>query len=366
MSRTCLPLLLACLTISASTPQPAAAEEKLIGFDANYVLDMERQGASWAVENKPCDIYEALAAAGGNLARIRLWTGDTGPHGLEYATQTALRAQTAGLRPCLVLFLSEDWSDMVKQPAPSAWRALSTADKAQTIETYAERAVRHLADAGVDIDLVEIGNEIDFGLCGVFEEEWPKRVSLEYMKTRIWPQMVPLLRAAQAGVRKAHADARFILHLAWWTNADYCIAFWRFMQDAGVAVDVPGLSYFPTSAQPQERSLAFFREQVTKMHAALQRPLLVCEFAYPCRPNFSGQFADWNKPIDGYTLDPAGQQQWIADFLREVRTSTVIAGAVYWSPEWYRSDMWEAFALFDEQGQAREALQAFRPVARAN
>jgi arabinogalactan endo-1,4-beta-galactosidase len=339
--------------------RPAVAGDKLFGFDANYVLSLEEQGLAWSAGEQPTDVYRILSAAGGNLARIRVWTADAGAHGLEYATKTALRAQAAGLTPCIVLFLSEDWSDMVKQPAPAAWRGLSTADKSAAIEAYSERVIRHMQAAGVHVDRVEIGNEIDFGLCGVFEEEWPKRVSVEYMRSRIWPEMVPLIRAAQSGVRKASADARFIIHFAWWTNADYCIAFWRYLREQGLAVDVPGISYFPTSAQPEERSLPFFREQVAKMHAALESPVLVCEFAYPSSASFPGQFAEWNKPIDGYALDLAGQERWTADFLREVRVNPALMGAIYWSPEWYRSGMWEAFALFDAQGRPKPALNSF-------
>ena len=163
--------------------------------------------------------------------------------------------QQAGLKPYLVIFLSDDWADLVKQPAPAEWKSLSNEQKLAAVEAYSEKVVRHMARNGIAIDLFEIGNEIDFGVCGEFEEEWPRRVSLEFMRTRVWPRMTPILKAAENGVRKAQPKAKFILHLAQWNNVEYCIAFWQAMQAAGVQLDYPGLSYFPSSAKEVERRL---------------------------------------------------------------------------------------------------------------
>jgi len=83
---------------------------------------------------KAGDLFEQLRAAGCDAFRIRLWTGDEEPHGLNYATAVAQRAQRAGLKPYLVIFLSENWSDYVKQPAPKIWKDLGESAKLQAIE----------------------------------------------------------------------------------------------------------------------------------------------------------------------------------------------------------------------------------------
>lgn len=346
---------------AAVAESPVGNRAKSIGFDAGFVLEMESKGLRWSRGGRERDPYALLREAGGDSARIRLWTGDDGPSGLDQALRAARRAQDAGLKPHLVVFLSEGWADMVKQPAPALWRGLSSEKRLAAIEAYAERVTARFRAAGIRVEHYEIGNEIDFGVSGVFEEEWPKRVSLEYMSQRIWPEMAPLLLAAQRGVRRADPKARFCLHLARWDEPEYAVRFWRFMESRGVAVDVPGVSYFPTSsARESDRPLARFREHARRMHAALGRPILVCEFAHPASPSFPGQFAEWNKPVPGYPLDEAGQRRWVSDFLNLVRAEPALAGAIYWSPEWYRSGMWEAFALFDEQGRSRPALEAFR------
>lgn len=345
--------------VSAQTTRPFVA-----GVDANYALELERGGKVWRAEGAKVDPFAALARAGFDGFRVRLWTGDEGTNGLGYAIESARRAQAAGLKPYLVIFLSENWADLVKQPAPAIWKGLDADAKARAIEQYAERVTRRFAEAGVAIDTFEIGNEIDFGLCGVFEEEWPKRVSVDYMRDRIWRQMAPMIAAAQRGVREARPEARFVLHLAQWQNADYCLAFWRFMREQGVSVDLAGLSYFPTSAaKAEERPLAFLKKQAETIHAALGVPVLICETGFPAEPSFPGQFADWNKPVDGYALSADGQRKWLADFLAMTRATPAIAGAYYWSPEGTTGDLWRAFALFDADGNARPALATTRPTS---
>jgi arabinogalactan endo-1,4-beta-galactosidase len=352
--------LLSILTIALACsclPAPAhAAEPFLTGFDANYALEMARSGKTWA-GNK--NLYAPLAAAGANAFRVRLWTGDEGVNGLRYATETARRAQEAGMKPYLVIFLSEGWADMVKQPAPAMWKDLDEPQKLAAIEAYTAKVTKHFIDAGVNVDLYEIGNEIDFGICGVFEVHWPRRVSIEYMRAHIFSKMVPIIAAAQRGVRSADPEARFMLHLAQWHAADYCVAFFDYMTTNGITLDYAGLSYFPTSAKLNQSSLAFFATQVKIVATGTGRPVIVCEYAFPSRTKFGGQFGDWDKPVEGYELDEPGQAKWVADFLSLARTNKDIAGAFYWSPEWYGSNMWEAFALFRDDGTPKPAMKSF-------
>lgn len=343
-----------------------AQDPPVVGIDSNYTLDMAARKRTWSDRTGLVDPVELLAKNGCRGARIRLWVGDEGMNKLNYATDTARKAQQAGLKPYLVLFLSDDWADFVKQPVPAVWKDLPLDRKAAAVEAYAESVVRHMAKAGIKIDTFEIGNEIDFGICGEFEEEWPRRVSLEYMRTRIWPRMAPILKAAQEGVLKAQPKAKFIIHLTQWNNVDYCIPFWQAMLAADVRVDLPGLSYFPTSSKnAPERSFDFLRAQVAKIVDALHKPVLICETGYPSTANFAGQFAEWKNAMEGYPLSEEGQARWIADFIAVVRRDPrLFAGVYYWSPEWYDGGLWDAFALFDGKGVARPGVRSFVPQTR--
>jgi arabinogalactan endo-1,4-beta-galactosidase len=335
----------------------------LIGIDSNYALHMQAHKKLWKDRSGlPVNPLTLFAKHGRQSARIRLWVGDDGTNRLRYATETARQALQTGLKPYLVIFLSDDWADLVKQPAPAIWKNLEPAKKLAAVEAYAESVVRYMANNGVDINTFEIGNEIDFGICGEFEEEWPRRVSLDFMRTKVWPRMTPILKAAEAGILKAQPNARFILHLSQWNNVDYCIPFWQAMTDARVQLDYPGLSYFPSSAKKSEkRSFLYLRSQVEKIAKALHKSVLICEAGYPATAHFDGQFAEWNLATEGYPLSDDGQAKWIADLVGVVRNDSDFAGVFYWSPEWYDGGLWDAFALFDVQGVARPGVRSFHP-----
>lgn len=355
-------LMLLIVFLLALSVEGRAQHSPLIGIDSNYALDMATRKKAWQDQSQPVDPFEFFAKHGCQHARIRLWVGDEGTNRLTYATQTALRAQRAGLKPYLVIFLSDDWADYVKQPAPAVWKLLSPEKKLVAVAAYTESVVSHMAKNGVDIDTFEIGNEIDFGICGEFEEEWPRRVSLEFMRAKVWPRMVPILKAAQAGVLKVQPKAKFILHLSQWNNVDYCIPFWQEMRGAGVHLDIPGLSYFPSSAkEPAQRPFAYLQAQVGKIVEALHQPVLICETGYPATARFGGQFAEWNLPCEGYPLSDDGQANWIGDLTSVVRRDPNFAGVFYWSPEWYDGGLWDAFALFDAHGIARPGVRSFKP-----
>ncbi len=354
-------LLLAVFSLAFSV-EGWAQNAPMIGIDSNYTFDMATRSKVWKDQSEKIDPFELFARNGCQYARIRLWVGDEGINRLNYATETARRAKEAGLKPYLVIFLSDDWADLVKQPAPAVWKKLTPETKLESVAAYTENVVRHFALKGIDIDTFEIGNEIDFGICGEFEEEWPRRVSLEFMRTRVWPRMVPILKAAQAGVLRTQPKAKFIIHLSQWNHVDYCIPFWQAMLAAEVQIDIPGLSYYPSSAkESSQRSFNYLRTQAAKIVEVLHKPVLICETGYPATANFGGQFAEWNLPVEGYPLSDDGQAKWLADLAAFIRDDPNFAGVFYWSPEWYDGGLWDAFALFDAHGVARPGVRALRP-----
>jgi arabinogalactan endo-1,4-beta-galactosidase len=170
--------LLYCVLASvAISPLATLAEDALTvakgfmnGVDANYSLGLAERGIGWKVAGNKVDLFQALRQAGINSFRVRVWTGDDGPSGKIYAGVVAKRAQAAGVRPYLVFFLSESWSDYIKQPVPSAWQGLAFEDKLAKVSQYSANTARYFRELGVETDVFEIGNEIDFGICGEFEK----------------------------------------------------------------------------------------------------------------------------------------------------------------------------------------------------
>ena len=133
----------------------------------------------------------------------------------------------------------------------------------------------------------------------------------------------------------------------------------NFMKEQGVQIDYAGLSYFPSSNIGGSLTLNQFRAVADNVSKAIARPIVIPETGYPSTADFQGQFANWRVEVPGYPLTPEGQEHWLADLLRMCRSDENIAGAFYWSPEWYGEGMWKAFALFDVDGNAKPAWKAF-------
>jgi len=354
------PSLLVAAVFSAAAAADTPPATPFFGVDANYSLGLEREGRQWRWDGAAEDLFTGMARAGVRGFRVRVWTGDDGPHGLNAAKEIVHRATAAGLEPYLVLFLSDDWADLMKQPAPTAWADLDLSERAAAVRAYSRDTVAALRRSGLTSHLYEIGNEIDYGICGVYPGKGTKK-SPESLGRRIWPEAAELIRASQAGVLEADPDARFMLHVAHWWDEAFLVAFFTRMRELGARIDYAGLSYFPSANIGGSLEMEEFFRVVAAVHAAVERPIIVAETAYPSTRAFSGQFGRWKRAAPGYPLSPDGQRRWLADFLDRCSHDPAIAAVYYWSPEWHGEGMWKAFALFDVDGTARPAWAAFAP-----
>jgi len=346
------------VTVSMAGEQGLKRPPLEVGVDANYVLAMENRGSAWRWAGRQVDPFTGMAAHGVKRFRVRLWTKDEGPHGRHYATEVMKRASAAGMEPYLVVFLSDNWADMMKQPVPRAWQDLSFEQRAEAVRKYSRDVVTHFRREGLQGHLYEIGNEIDYGICGEYPGKDAKK-NPDSLRRRIWPRAATLILASQAGIREADPEAEFMLHTAHWWDASFCEDFFRFMRDQGVQIDLAGLSYFPSSNIGGSLEMNQFGVTVSRLARALERPVVVAETAYPSTKEFSGQFARWKREVVGYPLTPTGQRRWLADFLAFCSSHPDIQAMYYWSPEWHDEEMWTGFALFDSQGDAKPAWDAF-------
>lgn len=337
----------------------ALAEDlSFLGVDANYSLDMEREGQQWRWNGEQPELFQGMADQGVRGLRVRLWTKDEGTNGKQYATEIVKRALAAGLDPYLVIFLSDDWADLMKQPAPAAWKDQPLAQRAETVKRYSRDIVSHFRQQGLKSHLYEIGNEIDYGICGVYPGKSTKK-SPASLSRQCWPQAAQLIRASQAGVLAADPEAKFMLHIAHWWDVEFVTAFFQFMISHEVRVDYAGLSYFPSSNIGGSLQIEQFGHVATALHEAIERPIIIPETAYPSTADFKGQFARWKKEVPGYPLSPDGQRRWLSDFIDYCAHHPAISAVYYWSPEWCGEGMWKAMALFDPDGLARPAWSAF-------
>jgi len=350
----------------------------LVGVDANYVLAMKQLYLSWYDENgRKVEPYEFFAQKGINSARIRLWVGEEGPSRLKYALETAKMAKEARMGILLVLFLSDKWADLYKQPTPEIWTNLNFDQKKEVIEDYARNVVERFRKENVEVSVYSIGNEINYGLCGVFAHDKKSRKRIEWLKNKIWNKIATFIKAGIRGIKTIDSNAKIMLHVAM-IKPEFVKAFFKTMSDLDVDFDYVALSYYPMING--DTAYASLNTTIEAISEVLNSPIFIAEYAYPSSiPR--GQFWFMNKQVPGYPFTPLGQKEWIKDFIRYCRKHPKINGAFYWSPEMYLEpsfirklskekvreityDMplnfgWAPMSLFNNNGIAKVSVNSF-------
>lgn len=347
----------------------------LVGIDSNYELLMSYFHLRWRYNFQKVDIYELLSSKGVNALRLRVWTNDEGNFGKLYATQTAIKAQNNGMRPYVVLFLSDEWAAIDKQPAPKKWindynwENIGINQKANIVRNYTRDITLHFLNNGIDADIYEIGNEIDYGICGIYEEDYFKKENTSYMNNNTWKNMSIIIKAAIDGVKSIDQTSSFVLHITHWWDYNFSNDFYNTMIDNDVDFDYLGFSFYPSSGiynitdafsgkvngtLSQEK----FKINMEKLHTTFDRPIIVAEYAYPSSGLIIGMFSTFNNEVKNYPLSHEGQKEWLVDFLNWCKDHSYITGTFYFSPEFYMF-YWAPMSLFNYFGKSKPAIEAF-------
>ena len=150
------------------------------GVDISAVIAMENSGATYSYLDgtQADDIFEILSGAGVNYVRIRIWNNPydssspykgygAGNCDLYNAKVLGKRATDAGMKVFIDFHYSDFWADPAKQFAPKAWADYSLAYKKDAVYNFTYDSLKELLDYGVDVGMVQIGNETNGAMAGV-------------------------------------------------------------------------------------------------------------------------------------------------------------------------------------------------------
>lgn len=360
--------------------QSSTHKEKIHGIDANYVTVMKNFFFHWRYHFKTIDVYPFFRDKGIDYFRLRIFVKDNGSDSLPYAINTAKLVQEQGMKCSVTLFMSSDWSDIGKQPAPLQWNTLydysnlSLEQKVDVIRNYTANTTRCLLDNGINADLYEIGNEIDYGFCGIFEQNLTKQENLSWMENSIWNYTARLLKAGIEGVRAVDPTSQFILHIAHWWDYNFSASFFRTMIENGIPLTYLGLSFYPSSGifnitlayqgiGNGTLSQLLFRQTTEKLADTFNKQLIISEYAYPSSNLILGPFSSFNHAVQGFPITRQGQKAWLRDFLQWAENQSFIVGTFYFSPEFHRL-IWTSFSLFSFFGNAKPAIDVFQEFSK--
>jgi arabinogalactan endo-1,4-beta-galactosidase len=260
---------------------------------------------------------------------------------LEASGAILAAAAALGFRLQAVLYLSDQPCGAGGQPLAAAWADLTPTQLAVSVQQSAANTASYYQSLGLNIEVFEIGNEIDFGICGIqLGTTAPVPPGIDWttdpgwMETNVWGPCAPLLQAASDGVKSVYPNAKILLHIAGFGYSPGNLltsAFFQSMVNLGVPFDIAGLSYpymFSGNDVPQPYfAQADFLSALDAI-AAVGKPIQIVEFDYPAAP------AGITKtPSPSYPFTPAGQANLIQDLAYAVNGR--LESLWYWYADYY-------------------------------
>ena len=76
------------------------------------------------------------------------------------------RCKEAGLSLIVDFHYSDFWADPAKQMSPKAWVTMDLTQKCSALYAFTTDALTQIAATGVDVWMVQVGNEINGGMAG--------------------------------------------------------------------------------------------------------------------------------------------------------------------------------------------------------
>ncbi len=271
------------------------------------------------------------------------------------------------------------WAAILKN-GDAKWEELSLDDICTVLEIYGEFVADSILATGCTVNDWNLGNEANFGFAGIgigtpnsFDQKLAKAgpmkrymsslFSLWWLKKHVWCYNAKQYAAVKRGILKAYAKAgkdasnvRFSTHIATVTSMPRATAsFFSYMAEHGYAVDVAGISYYPSAPAMSFNKKKMLTKTVTRINKKCGVPVFIGEFSYPSQ-DMVGPFAGWNQQLGSYKKNQQGQADIYRDVIAWGKEHGLI-GIRYWAPdyegEWYPMSM---FTFENKVGTAKTIL----------
>lgn len=329
-------------------PVDGISDDFYRGMDASAVLALENSGVKYYnFDGKEQDVFMTLAQAGVNYIRLRVWNDPYDENGNGYgggnndvATASALgqRATKYGMKVCIDFHYSDFWADPKKQFVPKAWEGMDIDEKSDALYNFTLESLTQLLDAGVDVGMVQIGNEINNGMSGETDVANVRK----------------LLTAGSKAVREAAANSgKEILVAVHYTNIDdmkKLDTLLTGLQVKEIDYDIVGLSFYPY----WHGTIEDLKNAIIHIRDTYGKKVYVAENAYCYTAEDGDGSANSVEGTDdlaeGYSASVQGQ----ANEVRDVCAAASEAGAegvFYWEGTWIpvgpadadNSALWEKY-----------------------
>lgn len=301
------------------------------GADFSSVLSLEESGVTFRDDaGEEADLFEVLADHDVNWARVRVWnepyssTDPTLGYGAgdvdaDRATEIGRRATAAGMRVLVNFHYSDFWAHPGQQYSPRAWRGLDLEARTQALYDYTAATLRQMRDAGVDVGMVQIGNETTGG---------------EIAGERGWDRTAQLFQAGSRAVRDTLGDdVKVAVHFTNPDRAGQYATVARELDARGVDYDVFLSSYYAF----WHGSLANLTAVLDHVATTYDKEVAVAEtsWAYTLEDG-DGYPNSVRTTPSAYPATVQGQALAVRDVMQAVAdvSGGRGLGTFYWEPAW--------------------------------
>lgn len=323
-------------------PIEGLREDFIRGVDISSVLVQEESGVVYYnEEGQAQDIFQTLAENGVNYIRVRVWNDPYDENGNGYgggnndtakAAEIGRRAAQYHMKLCVDYHYSDFWADPSKQMCPKAWEDMAIEDKSEALYAFTAQSLTEILDAGADVGMVQIGNEINNGIAG--ETDWTKRRQL--------------LQAGSRAVREVAEEKgkriQIAVHFTDVSDREGTLALAQKLKDKEIDYDIFAVSYYPF----WHGTLENLTETLQLVADTYDKKVLVAENSYPYTPGDGDGSANSIGEADilpAYAATVQGQANEVRDVCAAVAAvGEPGLGFFYWEPAWIPVHVWEESA----------------------
>ena len=311
------------------------------GVDISAVIALEKSGVAFSyLDGTSGDIFDILAGAGVNYVRIRVWNNPydssspykgygAGNCDLYNAKVLGKRATDAGMKVYIDFHYSDFWADPAKQFAPKAWANYSLSYKKDAVYNFTYQSLQELLDYGVNVGMVQIGNETNGSMCGVgglYDGTWDLSSGVAALMQQGCYAVDDINSSYGKSILKVLHFTDFLTNGLWYAEC---------LNNMGVDYDVFASSYYSF----WHGTLDNLKKVLGNIAATYGKKVMVAELSYAYTYEDGDGHGNTIKQGAWGNFDYEVSAQGQADAVRDCVATLVelgdsAIGVCYWEPAW--------------------------------